>query len=104
MKTLKTTIRQYMFFIASIIVVGVLIITFISDVSAEQNHEVKLSERMFYQIEHLLNDNEKDLQKVVQNYAEQCLDKAKAVAYIVENTKETIRIKIQFENLAVATD
>lgn len=86
MKTLKTTIRQYMFFIASIIVVGVLIITFISDVLAEQNHEVKLSERMFYQIEHLLNDNEKDLKKIVQNYAEECLAKAELVTYMIENT------------------
>ena len=76
--------------IAVIIVIGVLIITVITDVLGEQRHEKQLAQRMFYQIEHLLEDNEKDLKEIVWTYAYQCLDNAKMIAYILENSKEEI--------------
>ena len=59
MKTLKSMIRRYMCLIAAIIVIGVLIMTFIADVLGEQRHEKQLAQRMFYQIERVLEDNEK---------------------------------------------
>ena len=90
MKTLKSMIRRYMCLIAAIIVIGVLIITFIADVLGEQRHEKQLAQRMFYQIEHVLEDNEKDLKEIVWTYAYQCLDNAKMIAYILENSKEEI--------------
>ena len=76
--------------IAVIIVIGVLIITVIIDVLGEQRHEKQLAQRMFYQIEHVLEDNEKDLKEIVWTYAQQCLDNAKMIAYILENSKEEI--------------
>ena len=90
MKTLKSMIRRYMCLIAVIIVIGVLIITVITDVLGEQRHEKQLAQRMFYQIEHVLEDNEKDLKEIVWTYAHQCLDNAKMIAYILENSKEEI--------------
>ena len=79
MKTLKSMIGRYMRLIALAIVIGVLAITFLTEVLGEQRHARQLAGRMFYQIERVLEDNEKDLLEVVHEYAQDCLDNAEDV-------------------------
>lgn len=100
MRTLKSMIGRYMRIIAFIIVVVVVTITFGEQVLAEQHHARQLAERMFYQIERVLEDNEKDLLEVVHEYAQSCLDNAKEISYIVENRPEMIHDVEEFKKVA----
>ena len=100
MKTLKSMIGRYMRIIALAIVIGVLAITFLTEVLGEQRHARQLAGRMFYQIERVLEDNEKDLLEVVHEYAQDCLDNAEAISYIVENRPEMIHDVEEFQRVA----
>ena len=104
MKSLKTMIGRYMRFIAAGIVIGVLIITFFMDVLAEQHHARQLAGRMFYQMEHILKDNEEDLYQVVQDYAQECLNHADEIAYLLQLNPEIIHDEAELKKIAEFVD
>lgn len=104
MKSLKTMIGRYMRLIAAGIVIGVLIITFFVDVLAEQRHARQLADRMFYQMEHILKENEEDLYQVVQEYAQECLSHADEIAYLIQLNPEIIYDEAELKKIAKLVD
>lgn len=85
MQTLREMIGRYMQMIVLVIVVAILFVTIISEILLEQRYARETAERMFYQMEQVLEENQRDLAKVEEEYSQTCLYSAEAIAYIIES-------------------
>ncbi len=85
MKTLKKMINQYMVVVTVIVIGIIIVVAYFAHMMEAQLSAREGAKIVFTQIEQLLKDNEKDLEKVQQNYKDTCLKSAETIAYIVEN-------------------
>ena len=100
MKILKKMISRRMWLIATIAVGIILLLSLASNILGEQRHARQLANRMFYQIEQILNDNQKDLEEVQREYRQTCLQNAETIAYILQNDPELIEDRDELTKIA----
>lgn len=84
MQNLKIMIKRYL---SGITLVIVLVILFVASGVLALNAQRTARESaasMLYQLEQLLEDNQKDLAETVEEYAQTCLSSAEAIAYIIQ--------------------
>ena len=102
-KILKKMISRRMWLIATIAVGIILLLSLASNILGEQRHARQLANRMFYQIEQILIDNQKDLEEVQREYRQTCLQNAETIAYILQNDPELIEDRDELTKIAEFT-
>ncbi len=85
MKTLKKMINQYMVRITAVVVCVIILVAYFAHMLEAQLSAQEAAKIIFIQIDQLLDNNQKDLEEVRQNYTDTCLKNAETIAYIVEN-------------------
>ena len=80
MLTLKKIISRYMYKISCILVVVILLIVFYVQLKNEQRLSYESSIRTFSQIEQVLEENQKELDEIKQDYKETCLHNAEVIS------------------------
>lgn len=88
MRTLQKIISRYLYRIAVIIVVLMLALVFFVEVKNEQRLAYESSTRTFQQMEQVLEENQKELEELEEEYRQNCLRSAEAIALILENDPE----------------
>lgn len=85
MRTLKKIISRYIQFITCTLVILILTTIVYIQVKSEQRQAFESADRSFCQIEQLLEENQKELEDIREEYSLTCLHNAEAIAYIIEN-------------------
>ena len=84
MRTLKESIRSYMhkvtFALVSVILVSVLVL----NIANEQSRAQGTADKIFEQMDKILEENQKELTRLRQEYTAECLHNTEAIAYILE--------------------
>ena len=104
MLTLKKIISRYMYKISCILVVVILLIVFYVQLKNEQRLSYESSIRTFSQIEQVLEENQKELDEIKQDYKETCLHNAEVIAYIIEGNKDIMNSVDELKELAVSVE
>lgn len=84
MSNLKKMISRYMQFIALIIVLVTLVIAMGVQALGEQRKARESAIATFEQMEQILEENQKDLLEIKEEYSQTCLNNAEAIAYIIQ--------------------
>ena len=100
---LKKMIRRHMWLITMTAVGCILILAFASETLGEQRHARQLANRMFYQIEQVLIENQKDLEEVQRDYRQTCLHNAETIAYILQHHPDIVEDIDELEKIATFT-
>ena len=90
MQTLKRMISRYMQSISWIVVVITLIISVVLQILNEQQWACESAERTFYQMEQVLEENQRELEDLEANYRKTCLINAEGIAYIIEGNPKVL--------------
>ena len=90
MQTLKQMIGKYMQIVSLVIVAFAVVISIVIQMLNEQHLARESAERTFYQIEQVLEDNQKDLESLKAEYKQTCLHNAQAIAHMLECTPEML--------------
>ena len=100
MQTLRKKISRYMQFVSLILAIIILFFVLLIQTLIEQENARSQAFSMFTQIEQLLEENQKDLIKVQEEYRTTCLLNAETIAYIIENNPEILEDALQLRSLA----
>lgn len=100
MKTLRYMISRYMYLITTILVSIILVSVLFIQLRMEQNNEIDSSEKVFIQMESLLEENKKDLEEVQAEYRETCLKNAEVVARIIESNPDVLNSLEELKTIA----
>ncbi len=84
MKTLKKIISKYMYRITAVSVIFILLTVLFVYLIAEQKQTYEQSIQTFQLIKNRLNENEKELKQVQEEYKQTCLYNAEVIAEIIE--------------------
>lgn len=88
MRTLKKSIRSYMYKVTFALVGVILVSVLILSIANEQSRAQGTADKIFEQMDKILEENEKELTRLRQEYTAECLHNAEAIAYILEkNTR-----------------
>lgn len=90
MRTLREIISKYMYRMAGILVLVMLIMILVFQLMNEQKQAYHDANRTFLQMEQVLADNEKELIKIKAEYRQSCLHAAEAVSRIIEGDPEAL--------------
>lgn len=90
MTNIKIIISKYLRFIGLIMALFIVLMSTIVEVFREQEHIRTDSEKMFFQIEHILAENSEELEMVKTEYSEECLENAETIAYIIQNNPSVL--------------
>lgn len=81
---MKNIIGRYLQRVATILMLLLIVLAAIILVVREQQSVCISSRSMFIQVEHILNENAKELAMAKENYSRMCLNNAEAIAYIIQ--------------------
>lgn len=84
MSDLKNRISRYMWKVTLIMGGVILVFATILQMLNEQSQARESAEAMLYQMEQILEENQKDLSEIEAGYAQTCLHNAELIAYIVQ--------------------
>lgn len=90
MSNLKRMVCRYMQIISLVIVVILLLISLVVQVLNEQRSARENAGATFSQMKQLLEENQRDLNNVKEEYSQTCLKNAEAIAYIIENNPSIV--------------
>lgn len=90
MKTLNQLISRYIYIITGIIMLLILGTVFCIQSRLEQKNAIDDSQKVFMQIEKILNNNNKDLQEIEEGYKQTCLNNAEVVSIIIESDPDIL--------------
>ena len=90
MRTLKSMLNKYMYTITGILIGALLIIVFIIQIFSEQQNGYRDAVRIFKQMEHLLHENEEELEETIKRHNAMCLNEASAIARLLEANPDGI--------------
>lgn len=85
MSNLKRMVCRYMQIISLVIVVILLLISLVVQVLNEQRGARENADATFNQMKQLLEENQRDLNEVEEEYSQTCLKNAEAIAYLIEH-------------------
>lgn len=100
MKTLRQIINQYMQLLTVIMAVVILNVIVYVQIVNEQRQAYENATRTFYQIEQMLDSNQKEIDEVVAQYRETCLLNAEAIAYIIQKDPSVLDSVEELRNIA----
>ncbi len=100
MKTLKRIISKYMYRITAISVIFILLIVLFVYLIAEQRQTYEHSIQTFELIKNRLNENEKELKKVQEEYKQTCLYNAEMIADSIEHNSAILNNPKELKRLA----
>ena len=84
MRTLKKSIWSYMYKVTFALVSVILISITALNIANEQSRAQGTADKIFEQMDKMLEENQKELTRLRQEYAEKCLHNTEAIAYILE--------------------
>lgn len=104
MQNLKSKISRYMTIITAGIISVIIVVSFVVGLLNSQHEARNAAESMLIQIEQLLEENQKDLETVEQEYKQSCLNRAKAIAYILQENPEAVQDAEELDELAALVE
>lgn len=84
MRTLKKSIWSYMYKVTFALVSVILISITALNIANEQSRAQGTADKIFEQMDKMLEENQKELTRLRQEYAAKCLHNTEAIAYILE--------------------
>lgn len=90
MQSLRKMISRYLTIITAGIITVIIIVSFAVNMLSAQNEARSAAESVLIQIEQLLSENQKDLEKVEREYKQTSLNHARAVAYMIQKNPECV--------------
>lgn len=100
MKTLKEIIRKYIGFVSLIFVAIILVVIGRIEILNEQKRACDDSLQAFHQIEQKLEQNQKELEEIRQEYTQTCLHNAEAIAYMLQDNPDVMNNRQELEKIA----
>lgn len=100
MRTLQTIISRYMYRVSGILVVLILGIVLIIECINERELVCESSMRTFSQMEQVLEENQKDLEEMQEEYRQTCLHNAEVIARIIEGDPEVLEDVEELKKIA----
>lgn len=100
MKPLKKIISHYMYkslLISAVIIMAILLAV---QLLTEQRQSCDHAKQTFIKIEQVLNENQKELEEIREEYNRTCLNKAETVAQIIEGNSDVLKDIEALENIA----
>ena len=104
MKSLNKIISGYMYRITFLLVAVILVFLLCVQLYTEQNRSVDDSQRTLLQIEQVLNENQKELEKIQAEYRQTCLHNAETVARIIESDPDVLDDIDELKEIAVSLE
>lgn len=100
MRTLRNIVNRYILLLAAVSVAAILGIIIYIQIQIERNLAYEQSTQTFSQIEQILDENQKELAEIQEEYTQTCLNNAEAIARVVEGEPELIYDVDGLEQLA----
>lgn len=100
MHSLKKIIGRYMQIITIIFVILIFIIITFVQILNSQRQAYESADRIFIQMEQVLEENQKELKEIVQEYSQSCLYNAEAIAYIIEEDPSVLESVEELRRIA----
>lgn len=100
MKTLKVIIIKYIGYVSMVFAAIILVVIGRIEILNEQKRACDDSIQAFYQIEQKLEQNQKELEEISQEYTQTCLHNAEAIAYILQDNPAVMRDQQELEKIA----
>ena len=104
MKKIKSIIVRYLCITAAIVSILIVILASFLLVRREQQMTVLSTKSMFMQVEHLLEENTKELAEIREDYTRECLYNAETIAYIVESRPSLLENLEELRQIAQITN
>lgn len=104
MQTLKKMISRYMYKITCVLVVLILIMLVYVQITTEQRRALEDTERTFSQIESVLEENQRELAEIREEYRQTCLHNAEAAARIIEGDPDALNSVEELKKIAEAIE
>ena len=104
MRTLQKIISRYMYKISAILVALLFVIVFFFEAANEQDLAYESSIRAFSQMEQVLEENQKELEAVQEEYRQTCLHNAEVVARIIEGDPEVSNSVAELREIAASVE
>ena len=100
MKTLKIIIIKYIGYVSLIFAAIILVVIGRIEILNEQKRACDDSIQAFCQIEQKLEQNQKELEEISQEYTQTCLHNAEAIAYMLQDNPAVMRDQQELEKIA----
>lgn len=100
MQTLKKMITKYMRTISLGVVVVGLVAIMVMQMLNEQHQARESADRIFRQMEQVLEENQKELEMLEADYSQTCLHNAEAIAYIIEDNPKVLESVDELKKIA----
>lgn len=104
MRTLQNIISRYMYLIAGILVAVILVIVLYVEITTEQGLAYESAIRTFSQMEQVLEENQKELEKTQEEYKETCLHNAEVIARIIEGDPDVLDSVEELREIAASVE
>lgn len=104
MRTLKKLISGYMYKITCIVVICILITLVYIQIITEQRQACENASRTFLQMESVLEENQRELAEIQEEYRETCLHNAELAARIIEDDPDVLGSPEELKEIAEALE
>ena len=84
MRTLKKSIRSYMYKVTFALVSVILVSVLVLSIANEQSRARETADKIFQQMDKILEENGKKMERLRKEYSQKCLHDAETIAYILE--------------------
>lgn len=100
MATLKTILNKYMYRITCILIVCILFVVLVINIYSEQRRVLDNANRVFAQMEHVLEENNADLDNVIAEYKQTCLNDAIIISKYIADDPGLLTDVEELKNIA----
>lgn len=90
MSKIKNIVSKHLYIIGFIMALFIVLMAAGVQIFREQQNNRFETEKIFTQVQHLLDENSKELEMIRTEYSEQCLDNAETIAYIIQNNPKVL--------------
>lgn len=104
MKTLKKIIRSYMFRVTLSLVTIILFIVLLLQIFNERRRTYENAMETLQQIEQVLEENQKELDEIQEEYRQTCLHNAEVIARIIEGNPEVVNDVNELKAIAASVE
>lgn len=104
MKTLKEQINRYMHRINAVLVIVIFLILVFIQFITEQKHAYEDAVRIIIQINSVLEENQRELEDIQEEYRQNCLHNAETVAYMIQENPEVLNSVDRLKEIAAMVE
>ncbi|WP_373212182.1 diguanylate cyclase domain-containing protein [Ruminococcus sp. 5_1_39BFAA] len=104
MRTLQKIISRYMYQVAGILVAAMLVIVLYIDITNEQELARESAMRTFMQMEQVLEENQKELEEIREEYKETSLHNAEVIARLIESDPNVVDSVQELRKIAASVE